>query len=125
MAKVKQLNAVLKGKTVALDNLCSTLGKAKVNIHGIMANGEVVRLLVDDLDKATRVLDEIGVHNAVEEVLGVNIDHKPGAVADVVNKLVGSGIKIRYAYAAATPDCDQAIFILSVTDMTDALEALR
>ena len=125
MAKVKQLNVVLKGKTVALDNVCSALGKAKVNIHGVMATGEVVRLLVDDLDKATRVLDEIGVHNAVEEVLGVNIDHKPGAVADVVNKLASSGVKIRYAYAAASPECERTIFILSVTNMTDALEALR
>jgi hypothetical protein len=125
MAKVKQLNAVLKGKTVALDNLCSALGKAKVNIHGIMATGEVLRLLVDDLDKAIKVLDGLGVHNAVEEVLGVTIDHKPGAVADVVNKLARNGVRIRYAYAAATPDCEKAIFILSVTDMTDALEALR
>ncbi len=125
MAKVRQLNAVIKGKTDAFNRVCKALGDAKINIDGMMATGEVLRLLVDDIDRASRVLDGIGVHNAVEEVLGVELDHKPGTVADVVNRLVGRGIKIRYAYAAGAADSDRAMFILSVTDMTDAIEALR
>jgi hypothetical protein len=125
MAKMKQLNAVVKGKTDALHRICAALGDANINIDGMMATGEVLRLLVDDLDKAIRVLDAMGVHNAVEEVLGIEVDHKPGTVADVVDKLVNRGIKIRYAYAAGTPDSEKAFFILSVTEMTDAMEALR
>jgi hypothetical protein len=125
MAKVKQLNAVIKGKTDAFNRVCKTLGDADINIDGMMATGEVLRLLVDDLEKASRVLDEIGVHNAVEEVLGIELDHKPGTVADVVDRLTGKGVKIRYAYAAGPPDSERALFILSVTDMTDAIEALR
>jgi len=125
MAKVKQLNAVIKGKTDAFSLVCKTLGAANINIDGMMATGEVLRLLVDDLDKASQALDKIGVHNAVEEVLGIELDHKPGTVADVVDRLTSKGIKIRYAYAAGAPDSDRALFILSVTDMTDAIEALR
>jgi len=125
MAKVRQLNAVIKGKTDAFNQVCRSLGDANINIDGMMATGEVLRLLVDDLEKASRVLDGIGVHNAVEEVLGVELDHKPGTVADVVTRLADKGIKIRYAYAAGTPDSNRAMFILSVTDMTDAIEALR
>jgi hypothetical protein len=125
MAKVKQLNAVIKGKTIALDKLCSELEKAKVNIHGMMATGEVLRLLVDDLEMAAETLDKLGVHNAVEEVLSVTIDHKPGAIAEVINKLAQAGVKIRYAYATVAPECERAILILSVTDMTDAMEAIR
>jgi hypothetical protein len=125
MAKVKQLNAVIKGKTDAFNRVCKALGDANINIDGMMATGEVLRLLVDDLETASQVLDGIGVHNAVEEVLGLELGHKPGAVADVVDRLASKGVKIRYAYAAGTPDSERALFILSVTDMTDALEALR
>jgi hypothetical protein len=125
MAKVKQLNAVIKGKTDALNAVCSALSDAKVNIDGMMATGEVLRLLVDDLDKAIQVLDKMGVHNAIEEVLGIELDHRPGTVAEVIAKLARAGIKIRYAYAAAAPESQRALFILSVADMTDAVEALR
>ena len=125
MAKMKQLNAVIKGKTDAFNRVCKTLGNAGINIDGMMATGEVLRLLVDDLDRASKVLDRIGIHNAVEEVLSVELDHKPGMVADVVNRLASRGIKIRYAYAAGASDSNRALFILSVTDMTDAVEALR
>jgi len=125
MGKVKQLNAVIKGKTDAFNQVCKCLGDANINIDGMMATGEVLRLLVDNLDKASQVLDNIGVHNAVEEVLGVELDHKPGTVADVIDRLAAKGVKIRYAYAAGAPQSDRAMFILSVTDMTDAIEALR
>jgi hypothetical protein len=125
MAKMKQLNAVIKGKTDAFNQVCKALGDQNINIDGMMATGEVLRLLVDDLDKASRVLDKLGVHNAVEEVLGIELDHKPGTVANVIDRLARRGVRIRYAYAAGAPDSERALFILSVTEMTDALEALR
>ena len=125
MAKVKQLNAVIKGSTNAFNRVCKALGDANINIDGMMATGEVLRLLVDDLDRASHVLDKIGVHNAIEEVLGLELDHKPGMVANVIDRLSTNGVKIRYAYAAGASDSDRALFILSVTDMTDAIEALR
>jgi len=125
VAKIKQLNAVVKGKTDALNLICSSLGNDNINIHGMMATGEVLRLLVDDLDRASQVLDGIGIHNAVEEVLGIELNHKPGAVAQVVRKLTDRGVKIRYAYTAAAPGSQKVLFILSVANMTDAMEALR
>lgn len=125
MPKVKQLNAVNKGKGGALNSLCSALAGAKVNIHGLMVTREVIRFLVDDLEKASEALDGIGVHNAIEEVLVVELDHRPGAVQEVTDKLAQQGVNIRYAYGAASPESAKAIFVLSVTDMTEAQEALR
>jgi hypothetical protein len=125
MAKVKQLNAVNKGKGKALNRLCSALAGANIHINGMMVTNEVIRFLVDDLEKASEVLDGIGVHNAVEEVLAVELDHKPGVVQQVTDKFARRGVKIRYAYSASAPDSGKAILILSVTDMTEAQEALR
>jgi hypothetical protein len=125
MVKVKQLNAVIKDKVGTLNRLCSALGDAKINIHGMMVTGEVIRILVDDLEKASEVLDGIGIHNAVEEVLAIELDHQAGALAPVIDKLVKRGVNIRYAYGAAAPESEKAICVLSVTDMTEAREALR
>ena len=125
MVKAKQLSAVIQEKTGTLNHLCSALGNAKINIHGMMVTSEVIRILVDNLEKASEVLDEIGIHNAVEEVLALELDHKAGSLAAVVDKLVKRGVNIRYAYGAAAPESAKAICVLSVTDMTEAREALR
>jgi hypothetical protein len=125
MAKVKQLNAVIKRKVGALDYLCSALGKANINIHGLLATGEVIRFLVDDPDKASQVLDGIGVHNAIEDVLAIEMDNRPGAIAEVTGKLARRGIKIRYTYAAAPSGSKKAIIVLSVVDITEAEAALK
>lgn len=125
MPKVKQLNAVNKGKGGSLNRLCSALAGANVNIHGLMVTSEVIRFLVDDLEKASQALDEIGVHNATEDVLAVELDHRPGAIREVTDRLAKRGVNIRYAYGAASPNSSKAIFVLSVTDMTEAQEALR
>ncbi len=125
MAKVKQLNAVIKRKVGALDYLCSALGKANINIHGLLATGEVIRFLVDDHAKASQVLDEIGVHNAVEDVLAIEMDNRPDAIAEVTGKLARRGINIRYAYAAAPSGSKKAVMVLSVVDITEAAAALR
>jgi hypothetical protein len=125
MVKAKQLNAVIKDKVVTLNRLCSALGKANINIHGMMVTGEVIRILVDDLERASEVLDGIGIHNAVEEVLALELNHQAGSLAAVVDKLVKRGVNIRYAYGAGAPESEKAICVLSVTDMTEAREALR
>ena len=91
----------------------------------MMMTSEVFRILVDDLEKASELLDEVGIHNAVEEVLALELDHKAGSLAAVDDKLIKRGINIRYAYGAAAPESAKAICILSVTDMTEAQEALR
>lgn len=125
MAKMKQLNAVVKGKVGALDRVCSALGKAKINIKGMMVTREVIRILVDDPGKASEVLDGIGVYNAIEDVLAFELAHEPGTAAEVTQKLAQKGVNIRYAYTAAAGEPQKAILVLSVTDMTDALEATR
>jgi hypothetical protein len=125
MTKVKQLNAVIKGKVGALNRVCSALARAKVNIYGMMATGEVLRALVDDLDKASRALDEIDVHNATEDVLLIELKHRPGEMAVVIERLASQGVNIRYAYGAASPDAQKALLVLCVADMTEAQEALR
>ena len=125
MPKVKQLNVVVKGKIGALDRLCSALGEAKININGMMATREVVRMLVDDPEKASSVLDEIGIYNAIEDVLAFELNHMPGSASAVTTKLANQGVNIRYAYTAAHTESKKAILVLSVADMTDALEATR
>jgi hypothetical protein len=127
MPKVTQLVVTAENKPGALAQIASTLGQAKVNITSLLApevsgRGKV-RLMVDHLDKAREALKAAKMRVSEEEAVAVNLANKPGALADIAQKLAQSRVNIRYAYAAAG-GARQAMLILGVSNVAKALGAL-
>lgn len=127
MSKATQLVVPLANKPGTLANLSSVLGRANVNITGILApeakgKGKV-RLMVDDLDAAKAALKEAKIRFSEEEVLVIELDNRPGAFGRLAAKLAQSGINIRYAYATTSPYA-YARVVASVPDVAKALRVL-
>jgi len=128
MPKVTQITVSLANKPGALAQLCSTLGKAGVNITALLApeirgRGKV-RVLVDNPEKAKEALNTAKVRFSEEEVIALNLDNRPGAIAEVSEKLAQSKINIRYSYATAAEGSAKATVIIAVRDVTKALSVL-
>ena len=128
MPKATQLAVSLPNKLGALAQLCSTLGKAEVNITAILApeskgRGKL-RVLVDNPDKARVALKQAKMRFSEEEVIVVQLDNAPGAVGEVAEEFAESKINIKYAYATAWPGSAKATVVLAVPNVTKALEAL-
>jgi hypothetical protein len=83
-----------------------------------------VRFLVDRLDKAKEALNTAKIRFSEEEVITLNLDNRPGALAEVAEKLAQSKINIRYAYAAAAEDSAKATLIVVVPNVNKALGVL-
>lgn len=128
MAKVTQLAVSLPNKPGALAQLCSTLGRAGVNITAIVAAEAArrgrVRVLVDNPQKGKDVLKEAKIRFSEEEVIAMELDNKPGAVGEVAGKLAQSKVNIKYAYATTSEGSAKATVILAVPNVTKALGAL-
>ena len=128
MPKVTQLAVTLANKAGALAQLCSTLGKAGVNVSALVApeirgRGKV-RLLVDNPDKAKEALSTARLRFSEEEVIAMELDNRPNALGEIVEKLAQAKINIKYAYATATEGSAKATVLLSVPDVTKALTVL-
>ena len=128
MPKVTQLAVTLANKPGALGGLCSTLGKAGVNISALLApevkgRGKV-RLLVDNRDKAKETLTAGKIRFAEEEIIAMDLDSRPGALGEVAEKLAQAKINVKYAYATASEGSAKATVLLSVPDMDKALGVL-
>jgi hypothetical protein len=126
--KVTQLAVTLTNKAGALAQLCSTLGKAGVNVSALVApeirgRGKV-RLLVDNLDKAKEALKAAKLRFSEEEVVTMELDNRPNALGEVAEKLAQAKINIKYAYATATEGSAKATVLLSVPDVAKALTVL-
>jgi len=58
----------------------------------------VVRLIVDDIEKAQSVLTEAGIGHSARSVLAVEISNEPGSLGGVAKYLAGYDINIESLY---------------------------
>jgi len=128
MPKVTQLAVTLESKPGALAQVCSALGEAGVNISAVLApeikgKGKV-RLLVDNPDKARDALKAAKIRFSEEEAIALNVDNKPGALAETAGKLAQAKINIKYAYATISEGSAKATVMLAVPNVAKALSVL-
>lgn len=116
MEFVHEVTAHLENKPGRLAKICSALAHEKVDVRAMSvmdANGRsVLRLVIEDLEPTKKVLTSLGTEHTHDEVLAVEMENKPGALAKVLEKLAEDHINIEYAYVstAKTPGRTWGIF---------------
>jgi hypothetical protein len=128
MPKVTQIAVSLQNKPGALAQICSTLGKAGVNIAAMLApdvraRGKV-RLLVDSPEKAKEALNAAKIRFSEEEVIALSLDNRAGALSEIAEKLAQAKINLKYAYATTAEGSAKATAIIAVRDVDKALGVL-
>ena len=126
--RATQLAVALANKPGTLANLCTVLGKAQVNIIGVLAPESkeegVVKVMVVDVPAARAALKEAKIRYSEEEVLDVELDNRPGAFGELLGKLAKGKINVKQTYATTAPFA-RAKVIISVSDTTKALAVLN
>ena len=125
----KQLAIFLENLPGTLARVLDTLAEAKINVYAISTSDtvdhSVLRLIVSDYRKALLVFEEHGTLVIDDDVLMIEGDNRPGALARIAHKLAAAKINIEYAYCATPPDAKQGLVILRVSDAKKALKALN
>jgi hypothetical protein len=116
-----QLNLALENDIGVLARLCRDLAHGGVNLLAISApeKGQekgVVRLLVPNRELAAHVLTKAGYAFAADEVLFVELNNRPGALARAAEKLARAGIDVRYAYATASARTRTTAAVIAVAE---------
>ena len=85
----------------------------------------IVRLIVDDLYKATTLLKDAGYVHSLTPVVGVAIPDVPGGLNRVLQVLTDARVNVEYMYAfLGGKDVDHAYMIFRVADDKAAEAAL-
>jgi hypothetical protein len=128
MPRTSQLVLSLQSKPGVLAQVASTLARAGVNITGICA-GEAaggrgkLRLLVDNPTRAIDALKGAKLRVSEEEALSLALDNRPGALAEVAEKLARARVNVKCAYAT-TAGSGPAQVVLTVSNLAKAQAAL-
>jgi hypothetical protein len=127
--KVQQLSVFLENKPRQLKRACDLLAKANVNLLTLaLADTKqfgILRLIVEDWERAKRVLDEGGFVANTTEVLALEVADRPGGLAEILAHVDGAGLNIEYMYAFAYNRGDKAAMIFRFDNPDKAIEVLK
>ena len=85
----------------------------------------ILRLIVNDPDKAYQVLREHAFVVKLSEVIAVVIDDRPGGLTGVLQMLAQSKISLEYMYAFVGSQDGHAVVVLRPNDTEAALKILE
>jgi hypothetical protein len=123
-----QLSVFLVNKPGVLANVCQRLADEKINIVGMsmMDSTEhgVLRLVAEDAPRARHALTALDVPTTEQEVLLATLPNRPGALADVVERLAAAHISVHYAYVTTGVPGGKTLGIFKVSDHHKAVKTL-
>ena len=126
---VKQISVFLENRPGVMGGMTEVLAKNNVDMRALALaetnDFGIVRIIVDDVYKATTVLKDEGFVHSVTPVLGVAIPDEPGGLNRVVQILGQADINVEYMYAfLGGKTAAHAYMIFRVQDLKLATAAL-
>jgi hypothetical protein len=125
MKRITEIFVVLENRPSTLGELCSHLAENKINIEAIGVFQDTAKLYVKNANKAMKVLDKLDYTTETRDVLRVDLENRPGALADVASALGNKGINIEYCYGSLSKKGNTTAVILDVSDLDKALKILK
>lgn len=126
---IKQISVFLENKSGRLIRVAQVLGSAKINIRGLSiadtSDFGILRMIVDQPDKAIKELKENGIMATVTEVIAMEVPDTPGGLATVLGYMEEENINIEYLYSFIEKPTSNAIIMMRVERIEDALEVLK
>ncbi|OYT55113.1 MAG: amino acid-binding protein [Candidatus Altiarchaeales archaeon ex4484_2] len=125
---IKQLSVFLENEPGRLVKVTRILEDAGIDIRALTvaetADFGILRLIVNDPGKAHRILKENSVAVALDSVLGVEVEDKPGGLRAIAEILAEGEVNIEYVYAFVTRSHEKAFVVLRVDDRERAVKVL-
>lgn len=123
-----QFSVFLVNKPGALARVCQHLADHKINIvaMSMMDAGEhgVLRFVCQSADRGRAALQGLDLHTAEAEVLLVALPNRPGAVADVLERLAADRNGVNYAYVTTGAPGGKTLVVLKVQNLKRAMSLL-
>ena len=126
--KVEQISVILENKPGALAEVTRILGDSGVNIRALsLADTKdfgILRLIVNDNEKAMEILGRKGLTVRKTEVVAVEVPDRPGGLAEIIKILAEASVNVEYLYAFVQQSGENAIIIFRFDETDRAISVL-
>ena len=125
---VNQIAVFMENKRGELKRVTDALKAGKVNIlTASIADTKdfgILRIITDDNENAKKVLRSNGFLISSDDLIGIEVAHEPGALADALAVLDNNGIDIEYLYSYEKTD-GSAYILFRVHDTEKTISILN
>ncbi len=126
--RIPQISLFIENKPGHLVTPCRLLSEAGINIVTLaLADTErfgILRLIVREWQRAKDVLEGAGLSVAVTDVLAVEVQDRPGGLAELLEIYEKAGINVEYMYAFTARMGNRAVLVFRFDDLDAAINAL-
>jgi hypothetical protein len=127
--KVEQISVFLENKAGRLAEVTKVLGEGAINIRALSladtTDFGILRLIVDQYDKAREILKQHGFTVGKTEVVAIEVPDRPGGLAWVLQILSESDVNGEYMYAFVQHSGKNAVIIFRFDNLERAIELLQ
>lgn len=129
MERRVQFSIFLVNKPGVLPQVFRELAKSKINVLSIammdsMEHG-VLRMIVEDPAATRLILKNLNIPVTETDVLAVTLANRPGAAADLCERLTAAHINIGYMYCTTGAKGGKTLVILKVPNIKKAIKILE
>ncbi|MBA4423369.1 MAG: amino acid-binding protein, partial [Syntrophus sp. (in: bacteria)] len=112
-----------------LEEVTRLLKEAGINIRTLSladtTDFGILRLIVNDVDTASRVLKENGLRFSRTTVVAVEVPDRPGGLHSILEVLSKNGINVEYLYAFVERSGQNAVIIFRFDAPDAAIDVLQ
>jgi hypothetical protein len=127
--ELKQISVFLENRRGRLAEVARVLGNSAINIRALSladtSDFGILRLIVNDAAKAMKLLKDNGYTVRETEVIAVEVDDRPGGLAEVLAALAKHNVNVEYMYAFVEKSQNKAVLVFRFEHIPKAVEALK
>jgi hypothetical protein len=124
-----QISVFLENKEGRLAEVTGILAEADVNIRALAladtSDFGVLRLIVNDNQKAVTALKNRGFTIGETDVVAVEVEDRPGGLHQILDILHKAGVNVEYMYAFVQQSGSNAVMIFRFDNIDEAVNILQ
>ena len=125
---IQQITVFLENRSGQLAEITGMMAANGLDIRAISiaetSDYGLVRMIVDDSQKAGQVLLENGAILSRNSVWAVEVSDRPGGLAELLSALAENNVSVEYMYSLFTHNKDKAYMVLRINDEAAFNDAL-
>ena len=124
MERITEIFVILENRPSTLGELCSHLAENEINIEAIGVFHDTAKLYIKNVSKAVKLLNKLNYTTELRDVLKVDLENRPGALAELTTRRGNRGINIEYCYGTLARKGNITSIVLDVSDIEKAAAIL-
>jgi len=121
---IQQISVFVENRPGTLVEVLRVLKEHDINLRALSvadtADFGILRIVVNDPEKAERILRGAGYAVKATPVLTLTVDDTPGGLMVQVDKMSAAGINVEYLYAFASTSATEARVVIKVDNLERA-----